>query len=105
MVFSKFGVWENRSGNKILLNGTTTVGLTTKVQSALYSKTKEFSVVDRDNASDDTYANTLVVDFSGNETVAQKLADLVGGRVADLPEGETKPETADFLVILGTDQD
>lgn len=88
----------------VLYNGTTTVGLTTKVQTSLYSKTKEFNVVDRDNAFSNTYSNTLVIDFIGNATVAKNLADFVGGRVASLPDGEKKPENADFLVILGADQ-
>ena len=88
----------------VLYNGTTTVGLTTKVQQDLYSKTKEFNVVDRDNAFSNTYSDTLVIDFIGNATVAKNLADFVGGRIASLPDGEKKPENADFLVILGADQ-
>ncbi len=88
----------------VLYNGTTTVGLTTKVRDTLYSKTKEFNVVDRDNAFSNTYSNTLVIDFIGNSAVAKNLADFVKGRVASLPDGEKKPENADFLVILGADQ-
>lgn len=88
----------------VLYNGTKTVGLTSKVQQDLYSKTKEFNVVDRDNASDNTYSNTLVIDFIGNTTVAKNLATFVNGEVASLPQGEKKPDGADFLVILGTDQ-
>lgn len=88
----------------VLYNGTTTVGLTTKAQTTLYSKTKEFNVVDRDNALSNTYNKTLVIDFIGNSTVAKTLADFVGGEVASLPEGEKKPEGADFLVIFGADQ-
>ena len=90
--------------NIVLYNGTTTVGLTATVQQDLYSKTKEFNVVDRDNAFSNTYSDTLVIDFIGNATVAKNLVDFVGGRIASLPDGEKKPENADFLVILGADQ-
>lgn len=85
----------------VLYNGTKTVGLTTKHQQDLYSKTKEFEVLDRDNASVDTYNKTLVIDFIGNSTAAKTLATFMGGEVAPLPSGEEKPEGADFLVILG----
>ena len=88
----------------VLYNGTKTVGLTSKVQQDLYSKTKEFNVLDRDNASNDIYSNTLVIDFIGSGTVANNLATFVGGEVASLPKGEKKPDGADFLVILGADQ-
>ena len=88
----------------VLYNGTKTVGLTSTAQQDLYSKTKEFNVVDRDNALSNTYSNTLVVDFIGNTTVAKNLATFVNGEVASLPQGEKKPEGADFLVILGADQ-
>lgn len=88
----------------VLYNGTKTVGLTAKRQEDLYSKTKEFEVLDRDNASADTYNKTLVIDFVGNSTAAKALATFMGGEVTSLPNGEKKPEGADFLVILGEEK-
>ncbi len=103
-VTSKPSPTKSKTYKIVLYNGTATVGLTAKVQQDLYSKTKEFEVLDRDNASSDTYSKTLVVDFIGNSSVAKALATFVGGEVVSLPEGEKKPENADFLVILGSDQ-
>jgi hypothetical protein len=46
-----------------------------------------------------SYEKNLVIDLSGNRgELAQKIAEMLGGEVGMLPEGETKPE-ADILVI------
>lgn len=85
----------------ILWNGTTTVGLTNKVEIDLKAKLPEIIVADKDNASRNNYTKTIVVDLTGkNSSEAQKLAVAVGGEVGTLPTGEKKPSGADFLVIL-----
>lgn len=50
------------------------------------------------------YAKTIVVDLTGgNQELAQKIAQTLGGEVGNLPDGETKPD-ADILIIGGRDQ-
>lgn len=86
-----------------LYNGTTTVGLTRKVEASL----KEFTpvtttVTDRDNASSSAYPTSVVVDLSGkNAAAAKQLATFAKGTVNVLPRGEIAPKDADILIILG----
>ncbi len=88
----------------LLLNGTDTIGLTTKAESILKSKVSNAVVVDRDNAKKRTYEKTVVVDIKGsNNNGANTLAKAIGGTVSSLPAGEATPLNADFVIILGTD--
>lgn len=49
-----------------------------------------------------SYKKTTVIDLSGSlQELAQKIAEALGGEVAVLPEGETKP-AADILIIGGS---
>lgn len=86
-----------------LYNGTTSVGLTRKVEASL----KEFSsvatkVIDRENASSSAYPTSVVVDLTGGHTAAAKqLASFAKGTVGPLPQGEVAPKDADILIILG----
>lgn len=87
----------------VLLNGTTTVGLTKKAETAITGKESDITVTDRDNAQKQDYDKTVVVDLtSKNAAKAKAVASDVGGSVGKLPSGETKPD-ADILVILGAD--
>jgi hypothetical protein len=53
--------------------------------------------------SKSNYPKTIVVDLSGNQgQTATQIANLLGGTVTTLPDGETKPNT-DILVIVGSD--
>lgn len=46
------------------------------------------------------YGETTVVDLSGkNSEQAKQLAQIINAKVATLPEGETKPDGVDLLVI------
>lgn len=88
--------------NVALYNGTTTVGLTGKVEKLLGEKEPDVTIIDKENASTNTYDTTVVVDLSKkNEDLSKKLADLTKGSVKDLPAGETAPANADILIILG----
>lgn len=88
----------------ILLNGTTAIGLTSKIEDILDSD-KHYEVVDKDNAKEKIYQETLVIDLTGSQaSEAAKLADLLKAKVAPLPPGETKPAEIDFLVIVGKDK-
>ncbi len=87
----------------LLLNGTETIGLTTKAESQLKGKIS-IAVVDRDNAKKRTYEKTVVVDIKGsNNNGANTLAKAIGGTVSSLPAGEATPLNADFVIILGSD--
>lgn len=83
-----------------IYNGTSTVGLTNTIEKQIKEKIANIEVVAKENASKKDYTKTIVVDLVGNEVQAQQLADILGGQVEDLPQGEKKPN-ADFLVILG----
>lgn len=88
----------------ILYNGTSTVGLTKTYEATLKTRVPDAVVVDRDNAKRQAYEKSVLIDLSGaKSTQAQELASSLGLEVSDLPEGETKPEGADFLIILGAD--
>lgn len=56
-------------------------------------------------ASKGTYVGVTVIDVSGtNAEQAKKIATALNGKLATLPEGETKPTDADILVIAGKTQ-
>lgn len=53
-------------------------------------------------AAKTTISGVIVVDVSGGKTdEAKKLAEIVKGQVATLPEGEEKPTDVDLLVLVG----
>ncbi|OGG03640.1 hypothetical protein A2W14_00670 [Candidatus Gottesmanbacteria bacterium RBG_16_37_8] len=88
----------------LLYNGTATVGLTKKYESALKEKIPSAIVVGRENAAKQDYSKTILVDVKGNQTtVAENLAKLLNITTAALPSGETATDSSDFLIILGSD--
>jgi hypothetical protein len=87
----------------VILNGTNTVGLTKQVESSLNGKVNNIDVVDRTNAKDNTYNQTIVVVLnSGSKKTAQSIADALNAKVEPLPKDETKPANADILIIAGS---
>lgn len=85
-----------------LYNGTTRTGLTKLAEEDL-KDLKNIEVISKENAEKQDYSKSIVVDFTGkNKTVADSIAKIVGGEVGSLPSGETKPQGADILVILGS---
>lgn len=59
--------------------------------------------VDFKNSTIEKYAQTLVIDISGEKSgEIERIASVVGGSVADFPEIEKKPD-ADILIIAGAD--
>ncbi|GIW62030.1 MAG: hypothetical protein KatS3mg089_0882 [Patescibacteria group bacterium] len=86
-----------------LYNGTTTVGLTKRVEASLLKiSSLNAEVIAKENASKDNYADSIVVDLTGkNSNAAKQLATYVKGAVGSLPKEEIKPEGADILIILG----
>lgn len=89
----------------VVYNGTNTVGLTKKYETELIGNVQGAVVVDRDNAKKNDYAQSFLIDLSGaNSVQASGFAATLGLELSDLPEGETKPTGADFLIILGADK-
>ena len=88
-----------------LYNGTTITGLTKKIQAQLVQAMPGVTVVQNTNASKQDYKQTIVADLTGKEsTAAQQLANILHGKVGNLPPGEVAPSNAntDLVVILGT---
>ncbi len=91
-------------GRAIILNGTTTVGLTKTAETELTTSLKGLEITDRDNAKKNSYEKTTVSDISGkNTSLAQNIALILGGTVASLPSGESTPADVDIVIILGKD--
>lgn len=95
----------------VLYNGTSTVGLTNKVEKQLSDEKAPAEVILKDNAAVKTHTQTIVTDLSGKaKAQAEAIAKIVGGKVGGLPTGEAKPDPADsdgktaqIIVILGSD--
>lgn len=86
-----------------LYNGTSIVGLTRDIESEITAQKLNVEIVGRENAAKNDYEETLVIDLTGNNAaLAGELANLFGGKVDSLPEGEEQPQ-ADILIIGGQD--
>jgi len=83
-------------------NGTTDANVISSVAQAVQTKFGALTApVSEADAANKNYQDTLVVDLTGNNsTSTQVIAAFLGGKVAELPAGETKPD-ADVLIILG----
>lgn len=89
----------------ILYNGAGKTGLTLSYEEQLKTKVPNAEVTDRKNARSTNYQETIIVDLTGVKSKeAAALAQTLGIKTATLPDGETKPEGADFLIIVGADQ-
>ena len=87
----------------VLRNSTGSSGLAQKVSTILGTTLPKVEVAATDEGKT-TRKTTMIVDLVGtNNDDAQRLANAFGGFVGNLPEGESKPETGDFLVIRGED--
>jgi hypothetical protein len=86
-----------------IYNGTATVGLANKAESAITQALTNASITTKGDAKGN-YTKTQVIDLSGNQAAAStQVAKLLGGSVSSfVPDGEAKAG-ADILVILGTD--
>lgn len=96
---------QNQKIQFILYNGTNVTGLTKTYEATLVRLLQSAKVIDRDNAKKRDYAKSVLIDISGSKTKeAREIADTLGMEVSSLPEGETKPDSGDFLIILGEDK-
>ncbi len=88
----------------VILNGTSTIGLTRKYETELKSKVPNAVIADTDNAKSKDYMTSLLIDVTGNNKAqAAQLANTLGLTVSPLPAGEATP-SSDFLIILGADK-
>ncbi len=87
----------------VLYNGTNIVGLTRRYETTLSARLTGAQVVDRDNAARRDYEKSILVDIGGSHPRASEIADALKLPIGSLPAGETKPEGADFLIIVGSD--
>lgn len=90
---------ENNEPVKIsLFNGTNVIGLAKSAESILKEKMPEVEIIAKKNAKGN-YVETIVVDMAGTrKEEAQKIAEIFGGKVGELPEGEiADSEVAVFL--------
>ncbi|MCA9332262.1 hypothetical protein KDA00_00110 [Candidatus Saccharibacteria bacterium] len=61
----------------------------------------EVTVVSKGDAKN-AYSGVTIIDISGKyPDQAKKLAEVLNGKVGNLPEGENKPDGADVIVIVG----
>ncbi len=89
----------------VLRNGTTTTGLTTRVETELRKTIPDLNVTTKENASKNDYTKTLIVVLNENaKETASRLNDTLKGSLVSLPAGESKPAGADILIILGKDR-
>ncbi|MCL4354580.1 LytR C-terminal domain-containing protein [Patescibacteria group bacterium] len=87
----------------VILNGTTRIGLTNLAETKLKEKISTLQVVDKDNASKNTYQKTLVSYGSNSQkATAEQIAKILGGEVGPIPTGEKTVDSA-ILIILGKD--
>ena len=85
----------------VLYNGTQQPGITQKLEDKITTEDLQIDIADKDNASKDNYAKTIVVDISGQyPEMAEELAILFSTSVEPLPAEETPPN-ADILIIAG----
>jgi len=85
-------------------NGTETAGLTAKFAADIIKLVSNLTVAVKANAVRADYEKSVVVDLTGQKAdLAKQMADLIGGDVSGLPEGENKPadSSIELLVILG----
>lgn len=96
---------EKESMRFVILNGTQLVGLTRVMESELKEDFPEVEIKTRANANSGDYEETLLVDLAGNRgSAAEEIASVLGAKVSVLPEGESAPNEADFLIIVGNDR-
>lgn len=96
---------KNENASIMVLNGTQVPGLATTKSDEL--KSYGYNVTNVANAPTRTYANTVIVDMrNGNKKYTQRYLEqrFKVTSTGSLPDKSINPGTADFVIILGTDQ-
>lgn len=90
-------------GKIALLNATDVAGLTVRIEETLKRLLPKLAVVSRGNAKANL-ETSILVDLTGTRSEdAERFATAFGVDVGTFPEGETRPEGADFVILLGQD--
>lgn len=101
----KDGYLVNENAQITVLNGTKVPGLAAKKADEL--RTYGYNVVKVDNAPEQTYDKTVVIDLTNGASKYTKhyLENRYGvTSVSQLPGSTIQPGTANFIIILGNDQ-
>jgi hypothetical protein len=86
----------------VLFSGVDTAESISNVSNTLNSNTNNYSFEVTEQATINSYTDTLVVDVTGTRpTEAETIANLLGGTVSSYPENESKVET-DIAIFIGT---
>lgn len=90
----------------VLLNGTTSVGLTNKVEADIRQGFPQANISAKGNATKSDYEKTIVVALNDQaKDAAANLAKVINVSSADsLPAGENKPPNADIVILIGKDR-
>jgi hypothetical protein len=82
-------------------NGTSTIGLTTKLEKKITDKFPDVVIKSKETAARNDYQQTIIIDITGKyKQRVSDLATFLGAKVATLPQGESSPD-ADALIIFG----
>lgn len=88
-----------------LRNGTKTVGLTGKAEIEIKKAFPEVNIVSKENAAGNDFEKSVVVVLTDSaKDFASNLATFLKINIGQLPKGESKPQDADILIILGKDK-
>lgn len=88
-------------GKLVIYNGTDITDLAGKEKDFILRKTTNLDVIKLGD-SKNNYTENLVISLKPEDVnAANQLANLVSGKVVNLPSGETAPTDADLLLIVG----
>lgn len=88
-----------------LRNGTDVVGLTYRVETNIKKLFPEVEIVFKDQDKRTDYEKTVVVVLNeASKDHATELAKVLNAQLDKLPDGETRPNEVDILIIVGKDK-
>lgn len=94
----------DQAGEVLLLNGTTTAGITASFASRVAEVFPNVVIADRANAARQDYTRSVIVPVNeAKQALVQQIAERFGFVIGELPADEVLPDV-DILVILGSDQ-
>jgi hypothetical protein len=99
------GFLADENANIVILNGTSTTGLAARTSDEL--KSFGYNVSQIGDAPTKTYSKTIIVDLrSGQKKYTKSYLEKRFGvsTVNSLPDSNINPGTADFVIILGTNE-
>ena len=105
MLMSSDGSISNRIYVLEIQNGTKTQGLARRT-ATLYQNAS-YDILSAVNADSNDYAETVIIDHIGNESVAKQVGELIRctniKQAEEMEEGAARDSMVDFTVILGRD--